>query len=280
MSDDPVEAAADALFGASFSGFVDERKRLVAALKAQGKTLPAQRLAATARPPLSVWAVNQLWRQAPTEMKALFAAAEKIRNGDMASTGIHREVLADLRERASELLRADGSAANEPTLRRITQTLQALAAAGGFDPDPPGRLTTDRDPPGFESLAGLVGAAPAKPAPAKPVEKPPRAVKKKQEPEDDSEDAKAARAEAQRAKEAAEEAAKARTIERRRLETESRTAERALDTATRELTAARASLAAATERVQHAEAAADEARARAEAAVAALDALDAEPAGA
>jgi hypothetical protein len=34
----------------------------------------------------------------------------------------------------------------------VTATLSAVAAQGGFAPDPPGALTADRDPPGFEAL--------------------------------------------------------------------------------------------------------------------------------
>jgi hypothetical protein len=273
VSEDPFDRATDELYGASFARFVDERKRLAGDLKAAGHKLPAQRLAAVNRPPLSVWAVNQLWRHARDEMDALFAAAKQVRDGDLAATAIHREVLADLRERAGELLRADGSAANEPTLRRIMQTLQALAAAGGFDPDKPGQLTTDRDPPGFEALAGLVGAAPATPAPARPVAKPPRAPKPKLEP---GEDAAAARAEAARVKAEAEAAAKARAAKRRALEVDVRGAERAVEAATRELESARAAATAAGERVARAETAVADAQARAEQAVSALDEHDAD----
>jgi hypothetical protein len=154
---DPV----DELFGASFTRFVEERKRLVAALKADGQKLPAQRLAAINRPPISAWAVNQLWRQAREEMDALFEAARRVRGGDLEATGMYREVLADLKARAAEVLKADGNGVSEAVLRRISQTLQALAAAGGFEPDPAGQLKGDRDPPGFESLAGAVLVAPA-----------------------------------------------------------------------------------------------------------------------
>jgi hypothetical protein len=45
-------------------------------------------------------------------------------------------------------------------LRRITSTLTALAATGSFDPDPPGALQGDRDPPGFD-VAGLLGSRPS-----------------------------------------------------------------------------------------------------------------------
>jgi hypothetical protein len=47
-----------------------------------------------------------------------------------------------------------GKSASEATLRRVTSTLTALAATGSFDPDPPGALKGDRDPPGFD-VVGL-----------------------------------------------------------------------------------------------------------------------------
>jgi hypothetical protein len=270
--EDDFAAAVDELYGAPFAKFVDERKRLAAELKAAGNKLPAQRLAAIARPPVSVWAINQLWRQARDEMDALFAAAAKVRGGDLEATAIHREVLNDLRARATEILKADGNAAGEPTLRRIAQTLQALAAAGTWEPDAPGRLTTDRDPPGFEALAGLVGAAPKHPVPARAVDKPARAPSVKVAP---GEDAAEVRAAAAKAKADAEAAAKARATRRRELEVQARAAERQVEQATRELESARAAVALAAERVARAETAVAEAQARAGEATGALDDFDA-----
>jgi chromosome segregation ATPase len=37
-------------------------------------------------------------------------------------------------------------------LRRIVTDLSALAAVGSFDPDPPGALAGDREPPGFDAI--------------------------------------------------------------------------------------------------------------------------------
>jgi hypothetical protein len=103
-----------------------------------------------------VWAVNQLWWQARDAFDELFATAERLRDGDLGGTAAHREALAALRARASTLLSEAGHGAAEATLRRITTTLSAVAAIGNFDPDPPGALSTDRDPPGFEA-AGIPG---------------------------------------------------------------------------------------------------------------------------
>src|SRR5207249_1967222 len=71
-----------------------------------------------------------------------------------------RAALSRLRARAAEILKEDGHAASDSTLARVQQTLHALSAIGSFDPDPPGQLVTDRDPPGFDVLAGATLTAP------------------------------------------------------------------------------------------------------------------------
>jgi hypothetical protein len=152
--------AADELYGVPLSQFVAERKRLG--------------LGKAKKPNLSAWAVNQLHRRAPDEMKALFAAGAKLRKGDFAATAEQRAVLGALRTRAAAILKEDGHAASETTLHRVHQTLQALSAHGTWAPDEPGQLTDDRDPPGFDALAGIPPSAiraPAREAAAPPVDK-------------------------------------------------------------------------------------------------------------
>jgi hypothetical protein len=146
------------LYRAPLATFIAERKRLVAELKAAGDKTGARVIGQRARPPVSAWAVNQLWWHARDAFDKLFATAERLRDGDLGGTAAHREALAALRARASELLVETGHAATESTLRRITTTLSALAANGSFDPDSPGTLSEDRDPPGFEA-AGIPGLA-------------------------------------------------------------------------------------------------------------------------
>jgi hypothetical protein len=147
--------AAEALYGAPLRQFVEERKRLAADLRAAGDRAAAAAVAKLARPSMSAWVVNQLWRQANEDMQALFAAGAKLRGGDFGAGAAQRVALAALRKRAAEVLRSDGHAASEGTLLRVQTTLQALSAIGGFAPDAPGRLTEDRDPPGFEVLGGV-----------------------------------------------------------------------------------------------------------------------------
>lgn len=147
------------LYRSSQEQFVSERKRLAAELKAAGDKAGAAQLGKLARPSLSAWAVNQLWWQARDSFDELLVAGERLRQGELAASPAHREALTALRTRASSLLAEAGHAVNDATLRRVTTTLSALAATGSFEPDLPGALSADRDPPGFDALGSAFGAA-------------------------------------------------------------------------------------------------------------------------
>ncbi|HWU87382.1 MAG TPA: hypothetical protein VN253_08905 [Kofleriaceae bacterium] len=134
------------------AAFVGERKRLAAELRAAGDKAGAAQLAKLPRPPVSAWVVNQLWWHARDAFEAMLAAAERVRGGELAATAAHREAIGRLRARGAAILADGGHGANEAVLRRVTTTLAAIAAAGGFAPDPAGALGEDRDPPGFETM--------------------------------------------------------------------------------------------------------------------------------
>lgn len=151
------EAVAE-LSQAKLENFVEERKRLAKELKQAGDADGSKRLSQRARPTISVWTVNQLYWRARPAFEHLFETAAPLRSGGLAGGAQHREALAKLREEAVKLLEQEGHAASDVTLRRVMTTLSALAASGGFDPDPPGALSSDRDPPGFEAI-GIVGDA-------------------------------------------------------------------------------------------------------------------------
>lgn len=151
--------AVAALYQASHGEFVVERKRLAAELKTAGDKDGAKALAKLGRPPISAWAVNQLYWHARDAFDRVMATAAQLRDGDLSASPAHREALGRLRQRAATILTEAGHAATEATLRRTAQTLAALAALGSFAPDPPGALSGDRDPPGFDA-AGIIAAAP------------------------------------------------------------------------------------------------------------------------
>lgn len=166
--------AVAALYQAAHDGFVAERKRLAGEVRTAGDRAGAARLLKLARPPVSAWATNQLHWQARADLDALLEAAARVRGGDVAATAAYRELGARLRQRAAAILTDAGHGASEATLRKVAANLAAIAAAGGFDPDPAGALSGDRDPPGFEAVGGSAGAA-AEPA-AEPAPTPPPAA--------------------------------------------------------------------------------------------------------
>lgn len=152
------DAAVAELYRAPHDAFVAERKRLAKELGAAGDKSGAAMLAKLTRPSVSAWATNQLYARAREPFDQLFASAAKLREGDLEAGSEHRRLTTKLVARAAEILKEAGHGASEGTLRRVSANLAALAAAGSFDPDPPGALSHDRDPPGFDVLA--FGASP------------------------------------------------------------------------------------------------------------------------
>lgn len=222
------------LYQVPFNDFVNERKRLAGELKAQGDKDAATRLGKLARPPVSAWAVNQLWWQQRDGFEALLQVAARVKSGERDASKEHRQLLNELREAAAELLRANGNAATETTLRRVTTTLSAVAASGGFAPEPDGALTSDRDPPGFETFTGEGTAAKAAAVPSG------GAV---------PDEAERRRAEAER-KRAEEEERQRRQAERERLSAALREARELLSAREREASRLRAELEAAEQRTK------------------------------
>ncbi|HTJ44925.1 MAG TPA: hypothetical protein VL463_22615, partial [Kofleriaceae bacterium] len=157
--------------------FVAERKRLAAELKT-GDKAAAKALMERRRPTVSAWAVDQLHWQARAEMDAMFDTAARLRKGKLDAQAAHRDAMTALRVRAASIIEEAGHTANEATLRKVTNTLAALAAAGGWDPDAPGTLAEDREAPGF---GGMVGVPLAAPAPAHAPKHDHAAKKKEQE---------------------------------------------------------------------------------------------------
>jgi hypothetical protein len=251
------DAAVAELYRAPHDEFVAERKRLAKELGAAGDKSGAALLAKLTRPSVSAWATNQLFARAPELFDELFASAARLREGDLEAGAEHRRVTAKLVARAAQILKDAGHGSSESTLRRVSANLAALAAAGGFDPDPPGALKHDRDPPGFDVLAfGASTTAPEEPAAKPAAHARPTHAKTPARPLDDGhrerEAAVHARAEAARAKaeaeaerrRAAEEQARVRA-ERRKLESALRAVKADVEKLTSERDRLRAELARA-----------------------------------
>jgi hypothetical protein len=158
----------DSLFQLPPTEFTAARNSLAAKLKKSGKTEDAERVKALARPPVSAWAVNQLFWRHRKAFDKLMAAGETFKQVQAAQLAgksgdirgpleARREALSELSKLAVAVLEAGGHHGSPDTMRRVNTTLEALATYG-MHPDAPqaGRLTDDVDPPGFEALAALI----------------------------------------------------------------------------------------------------------------------------
>ncbi|HEY3668322.1 MAG TPA: hypothetical protein VGL19_20105 [Polyangiaceae bacterium] len=246
------DEAVKALYQAPHESFVAERQRLSAELKANDDRAGAARLAKLGRPTVSAWAVNQLWWHAREAFEELFETAAELRKGKLSASAGHRKVLAQLSARAQKLLSAGGHAVSEGTLRRVSMTLSGLAAVGSFEPEQPGTLSKDRDPPGFEAFGGANFGEHAGPAPKPPSKHEPSKAKaaiEAQKAHEIAEKQRQREAEA-RAKKDAERSKRKATLREAKAELstkerERELAEKALTAATREAERARAGVDAA-----------------------------------
>ena len=162
-----IAAEIDALFQFPLADFTGARNALAKHLKSEGWTLDAERVKALAKPPAPAWAVNQLYWHDPKTFERLITLGERIRRvqtGQVKNAGLRalieekKQMTAALLTKAAALLEGAGHAASPDTMRRVSATLEALAAWGDIEGAPAaGRLTADLDPPGFDTLAALMG---------------------------------------------------------------------------------------------------------------------------
>lgn len=171
---DGLEADIDALFRLPLSEFTGARNALAAQLKKSGRGDEAGLVKALTKPPVSAWAVNQLYWDHREAFDQLIASGERFHKAqasgkiaDMRTAlDARRETLSELSDLATSLLRDADHNPSLDTIRRVTTTLEGMSVyASRSDAPRPGRLTHDVDPPGFESFASFVpGARMTKPA--------------------------------------------------------------------------------------------------------------------
>ena len=162
-----IGADIDALFQLPLAEFTGARNALAKRLKNEGRTLDAERVKTLAKPSAPAWAVNQLYWQDPKAIERLLTLGERIRkaqtgqlrNADLrALLDEKKQMTTALLANASAILEEAGHAASDGSVRRVSTTLEALAAWGHMEGVPKaGRLTADLDPPGFDTLAALMG---------------------------------------------------------------------------------------------------------------------------
>jgi len=163
-----LEDDVDALFRLPLAEFIAARKTLAARLKQVGRGDEADRVKALVKPPISAWAVNQLYWKHREAFDRLIATGQRFRKAQTSGLAgkvaemrgaldARREALSDLADLATGLLSEAGHNSTLDTMRRITTTLEAMSAYASLPgASSPGRLTQDVDPPGFESFASLI----------------------------------------------------------------------------------------------------------------------------
>jgi hypothetical protein len=125
--------------------FTVRRNAKAKELKGAGQRELAAEMAGLKKPPVAVWAVDQLARRSQAALERLRRAGEGVVKAQsaaaggrknaaqdlrVASDGLQRELEAALRG-AGDVLRADGHAADEATLRRVQEMLRVAAVSGG-----------------------------------------------------------------------------------------------------------------------------------------------------
>ena len=158
----------DALFRLPLNEFTAARNGLAAKLKKAGRIDDSASVKGLAKPPVSAWAVNQLYWKHREPFERLLAAGDRLRSAQASQLRgkggelkepleARRVALSELSQQAAALLGEAGHTPSPDLMRRITTTLEALATYGSRDATAAaGRLTDDIDPPGFEALASLV----------------------------------------------------------------------------------------------------------------------------
>ena len=161
------DSEVDALFKLALSEFTAARNALASQLQKSGDKSAAAEVKALAKPPVSAWVVNQLYWRNRTAFDRLLTAGARMRQAQASQLAgqatnlrelltAHREALTELSRQAAAILSESGHQASPDVMRRVTMTLEGLAAHGLLAGAPaPGRLTTDVDPPGFETIAAL-----------------------------------------------------------------------------------------------------------------------------
>jgi len=148
--------------------FVQARKALVARLQQDGDTAAAKAVAAMKRPPVTVWVVNRLAREASDIVEELIESADRMKQAQLghgaaadlgAATTRHRSVLGKLARRAETMLGSAHIRSSAELLRRIETTLTAAAS----DKDlraalRKGRIEQELAPVGFEVFGGAMPA--------------------------------------------------------------------------------------------------------------------------
>jgi hypothetical protein len=185
-----IDKATDELYGLPLAEFTKARDEVARRLRKEGKDDEADAVKALRKPTAAAWALNQVARQRPKDIKQLLATGKRLRKAHEALIGGgDRSALQAASAEERELIDSlAGDAATSATLEeRIRDTLHAAALDEQTAAElAAGRLTHEREAVGFGG-APSAAAAPAR----RTAVKPPRPDAKRQALERDLASAKA-----------------------------------------------------------------------------------------
>ena len=168
-----LDADIDRLYQGSPADFTAERNALAKRAGAQ-----AAEIRGLTKPTVPAWAVNQLyWQNKPVydrlieraeDLRATHTAALRGQRTDLRGAGrAHEESIEDALKTVLALMKASGQPVTDATRQAIATTLRSLPGD-----EPPGRLSRQLEPRGFEMLTAA--ASQGRVRPAAPAPKPSR----------------------------------------------------------------------------------------------------------
>lgn len=172
-----LEPELDRLYGLPLGEFTPARNDLAKQLRKAGDRDAAERIAALRRPPITVWALNQLARRVPEEVADLARAGEELVESQSAALGgggdpqafeaaqrHQREAVGRLTRTSRGLLEDAGHRASDQTVERVASSLRAASVdEEGRRLLERGRFEDDFEGAGLLALAGLA-VAPSPPS--------------------------------------------------------------------------------------------------------------------
>ena len=175
-----LETELDSLYAALPADFTPARNDLAQRLKQAGQVEAAAGVKQLRKPTIALWAVTQLARRHPDDVRALLDAGERLLRAQQAAlqgesqelraaTAEERKILLGLTQQGAELLRETGHSADP---KRIADTLRAAAVdESGRELLEQGRLSEELEASGFGNFAGM--EIPSRSAPKEKAPKPP-----------------------------------------------------------------------------------------------------------
>ena len=129
----------DRLYALPLEEFTSERDELAKRVRKDGDRDAAAAVKALKKPSIAAWAVNQVQRDSPDDVRKLIDVTEELHRvyQGLSSVGarerlqeaadMQRDLIRSLVRCAAQLLEADGHSASEATLGKVADTLRAAA---------------------------------------------------------------------------------------------------------------------------------------------------------